>query len=47
MEATFTSSIFNGDVSPWNVTKVTSMGNMFNYSSFNGDLSEWDVPQVA
>merc|ERR1719174_2696301 len=39
---------FNGDLSKWNVGKVTIMDNMFSAAkSFNKDLSKWDVAQVA
>ena len=30
----------------WDVSNVTSMGNMFSASSFNQDLSAWDVSNV-
>jgi surface protein len=39
---------FNGDLSKWNVSKVTDMSSMFTEAkSFNGDLSEWDVSNVT
>ncbi|MEP0365503.1 MAG: BspA family leucine-rich repeat surface protein [Cyclobacteriaceae bacterium] len=43
---------FNGDVSDWNVSNVTTMGNMFRSLSyyadpFSGDLSGWDVGNVT
>ena len=35
---------FNGDLSTWNVTAVTTMQSTFNSASvFNGDLSKWNV----
>lgn len=38
---------FNGDISKWNVSKVTSMNHMFcGCKNFNCDLSEWDVSKV-
>ena len=40
-------SKFNGDISNWNVSKVTSMKEMFEYSMFNGDISNWDVSNVT
>ena len=41
-------SSFNGDISSWDVSSVTSMNGMFTYaSSFNGDLSSWDVSNVT
>ena len=39
---------FNGDISKWNVAKVTNMQFMFyGAPSFNGDLSNWDVGEVT
>ena len=36
-----------GDISGWDVSNVTDMGNMFEWTeSFNGDLSKWDVSNV-
>ena len=41
-------STFNGDLSKWDVTKVTNIRSMGNgASSFNGDLSKWDVAKVT
>ena len=41
-------SSFNGDLSSWDVSSVTTMYEMFqNASSFNGDLSSWDVSNVT
>jgi surface protein len=41
-------SAFNGDLSAWNTTNVTSMGSMFyGASSFNGDLSAWNTTNVT
>merc|ERR1719316_2649657 len=40
-------SRFNGDLSKWDVSRVTGMSSMFGDSSFNGDLSKWDVSQVT
>ena len=38
---------FNGDISKWDVSRVTDMCRMFfNAKSFNGDLSKWDVSSV-
>ena len=47
MDGMFISSQFNGDISKWNVSKVTNMSNMFRYSKFNGDISQWDVSKVT
>merc|ERR1719454_1235319 len=39
---------FNGDLSKWDVSKVTNMHSMFaDATSFNGDLSKWDVSKVT
>merc|ERR1712216_1063377 len=41
-------SNFDGDISKWDVSKVTDMGGMFSGASkFNGDLSKWDVSKVT
>ena len=38
---------FNGDISKWDVSKVTSMNHMFHAAtSFNSDISKWNVGQV-
>ena len=37
---------FNGDISNWDVSNVTSMGSMFASSKFNGDISKWNVSKV-
>ena len=39
---------FNGDVSMWDVSKVTTMYYTFlQASAFNGDISKWDVGRVT
>ena len=39
--------LFNGDISKWDVSRVTDMRCMFrSATSFNGDLSQWDVSAV-
>ncbi len=38
---------FNGDISMWDVGKVTTMSFTFQASAFNGDISKWDVGQVT
>ena len=42
----FYKSVFNGDISQWNVSNVTDMSSMFYKSAFNGDISNWDVSNV-
>merc|ERR1719331_1533084 len=39
---------FNGDISKWDVSRVTDMSGMFfETESFNGDISKWDVSSVT
>ena len=39
---------FQGDISKWNVSRVTDMTGMFKSAVlFNGDISQWDVSRVA
>ena len=41
-------SNFNQDISSWDVSNVTRMGEMFRgATSFNQDLSDWDVSNVT
>ena len=45
----FYGSIFNGDISKWDVSNVKDMTCMFEKSKFtgeNGDISNWDVRNV-
>jgi len=37
---------FDGDISLWDVSNVTSMARTFMCCSFNGDLSKWNVGNV-
>ena len=37
---------FNGDISGWDTSNVTSMREMFKNSTFNGDISRWNVSKV-
>ena len=38
----------NGDISKWDVSRVTTMEQMFSHASaFNGDISKWDVSRVT
>ena len=46
MSHMFESSVFNGDISDWNVSRVVDMDMMFAKSKFSGDLSKWDVSNV-
>lgn len=46
--AFFNAVNFNGDISKWNVSNVTTMADMFaNAKAFQGDLSAWDVSKVS
>ena len=39
---------FNADVSAWDTSSVTNMGNMFDRAtSFNANISAWDVSSVT
>ena len=38
---------FEGDISEWDVSNVTTMAFMFDDSNFNGDISKWDVSNVT
>lgn len=40
-------SMFNGDISRWDVSNVTSMRSMFYNSHFNGDISKWNMSKVV
>jgi surface protein len=42
----FEESLFNGDISQWDVSNVESMLCMFTGSEFNGDISNWNVSKV-
>lgn len=39
----FKNSIFNGDLSKWDVSNVTYMDSIFENSQFQGDVSHWNV----
>ena len=44
----FQATSFNGDISNWNVGRVTNMDRMFYQArSFNGDISNWNVGRVT
>lgn len=38
-------SQFTGDISQWDVSKVTNMWGMFSGSQFEGDISKWKVSE--
>ena len=42
----FYGSVFNQDISKWDVSNVTNMISMFHGSVFNSDISKWDVSNV-
>ena len=42
-----TATSFNGDVSTWDVSKVTDMSGMFAYGPFNQPISTWNVSKVT
>jgi hypothetical protein len=43
MKVMFAYSIFNGDISNWNVNNVYNMSYMFKHSKFDNDISKWNV----
>lgn len=48
MNNMFMNSTFNGDISGWNTSNVTSMSFLFqNAPDFNGDISKWNTSKVA
>ena len=47
MNAIFAETDFRGDVSLWDVSRVTSMTGMFAASKFRGDIADWDVSNVV
>ena len=47
MSYMFYESVFNGDISCWNVFNVENMNGMFYSSKFNGDISKWNVSSVT
>ena len=41
-------TVFNADISTWDVSSVTNMSGMFvDATSFDGDISKWDVSGVT
>lgn len=38
--------LFNGDISKWDTSNVTTMYGLFWNSEFNGDISKWDTGNV-
>jgi surface protein len=47
MSSMFEESVFNQDISAWNVEKVTNMRSMFFSSHFNQDIGGWNVENVT
>ena len=47
MSKLFRNTVFNGDISAWDVSNVKDMNCMFYWcTSFNQDISNWDVSNV-
>jgi len=46
MSQMFSGTIFNQDISMWDVSNVTNMSTMFYYSNFNQNISLWCVEQI-
>ena len=43
MSGLFYDSVFNGNISYWDVSNVTNMSHMFMKSKFNQDISNWKI----
>ena len=39
-------SVFDGDISNWDVSNVVNMAWMFTGSSFDSDISKWNTKNV-
>ena len=42
----FAYSIFNGDISKWNMKSATDISEMFMGSEFDGYINDWNVSNV-
>lgn len=40
-------SVFNGDISKWDVSNVEDIRQMFAYSKFDRDISMWKLSSVS
>ena len=48
MDAMFYESIFNQDISSWDVSNVSDMRSMFaRNTSFNANISDWDISNLT
>ena len=47
LKGMFGYSQFNGDISKWNISKVTEMGAMFIGSKFDKDISNWNIGHIG
>ena len=43
----FHNSLFDGNISNWDVSNVTDISDMFHRSKFSGDISKWNVSNVT
>ena len=43
----FAYSLFDGDISQWNVSNCMNMKKMFSHAQFNGDLNSWKVSKLC
>ena len=43
----FAESVFTGDISRWNVSKVKNARHMFRNARFRGDISDWDLFDIG
>ena len=48
LDSMFCGSLFDGDISQWDVARLSDMSAMFMRANrFNGDISEWHVSRVT
>merc|ERR1712023_88560 len=47
MASMFAKTTFSGDISNWDVSRVTDMRSMFGRTAFDGDISKWKVSRVT
>ena len=46
LSGTFKATTFNGDISKWNTSRVSTLYHTFWGSKFNRDISKWDTSKV-
>jgi hypothetical protein len=43
MDKMFSKSMFNQDISNWNMSSVKEISQMFSFSAFNQNVSKWNI----